>query len=112
MTDIDRAEQIIRRRMHGLYLSRACGDVVTLAHELLGLHCWFYRNVPFSALIRGADITGLKTALTKTWLYRGTLHGVAYEDLPTLLALHGGDSYLDRHFGKALAETFADAVLR
>ncbi len=80
--------EILRRRMHGLYLSRQCDDIVTLAHELMGLHCWFHRNVVFSATIRGADLFGWKNALTKTWLYRGTLHGVAYEDLPTLLALH------------------------
>jgi len=83
-------EFILRRRMHGLYLSRKNDCITTLAHELLGLHCWFHRNVVFSALIRGADITGWKTALTKTWLYRGTLHGVVYEDLPELLALHMG----------------------
>ncbi len=33
---------------------------------------------------------GWKNALTKTWLYRGTLHGVAPDDLSTLLALHAG----------------------
>jgi len=59
-------EQILRRRMHGLYLSRRCEDIATLSHELLGLHCWFHRNVAFSALIRGADLMGWKTALTKT----------------------------------------------
>lgn len=84
------AEQILRRRMHGLYLSRQCEDIQQLSHELLGLHCWFHRNVAFSALIRGAGLVGWKTALTKTWLYRGTLHGVVYEDLPELLALHSG----------------------
>ena len=73
--------------MHGLYLTRRCDDLETLAHELLGLHSWFSRNVPFSALIRGADIHGWKTRLTKTWLYRGTLHGVTPEDLPELLAI-------------------------
>jgi hypothetical protein len=78
-------EQILRRRMHGLYLSRKCGDITQLARELLGLHCWFHRNVVFSALIRGAKLTGWKTELTKTWLYRGTLHGVDYADLPLLL---------------------------
>ena len=66
----------------------------------MGLHSWFYRNVAFSALIRGADITGWKTKLTKTWLYRGTLHGVVYEDLPQLLALHPGGSYLSGLYGK------------
>jgi hypothetical protein len=86
--------------------------MITLSHELLGLHSWFYRNVPFSALIRGADIAGWKTALTKTWLYRGTLHGVVYEDLPQLLALHTGDSYLARYFGEEIVQRLADEVLR
>jgi hypothetical protein len=84
-------EEITRRRMHNLYLSRGCGDIVELSRELMGLHSWFYRNVAFSAIIRGADIYGWKTALMKTWLYRGTLHGVAFDDLPELLALHPGD---------------------
>lgn len=105
-------EQIIRRRMHGLYLSRRCGDITTLSHELLGLHSWFYRNVPFSAIIRGADIMGWKTSLTKTWLYRGTLHGALYEDLPELLALHPGDSYLIDYFGREVVEDFSQEVLR
>ncbi|MDR1688909.1 MAG: winged helix DNA-binding domain-containing protein [Clostridiales bacterium] len=82
-------EQIQRRRMHGLYLSRGCGDITELAHKLLGLHCWFHRNVAFSALIRGALLIGWKTALTKTWIHHA-LHGVAYEDLPNLLALNSG----------------------
>jgi hypothetical protein len=112
MSEMNLTERIIRKRMHGLYLSRRCEDIATLAHELLGLHSWFYRNVPFSALIRGADITGWKTALTKTWLYRGTLHGVVYEDLPQLLALHAGESYLASHFGEEIVESFADEVLR
>jgi hypothetical protein len=86
------AEQILQRRMHGLYLSRWCGNLLQLSHELLGLHCWFHRNVAFSALIRGAPLSGWKTALTKTWLYRGTLHGVVYEDLPQLLALHADET--------------------
>ena len=77
--------------MHGLYLSRRCGDITRLSRELLGMHCWFHRNVAFSALIRGAELPGWKTALTKTWLYRGTLHGVTFEDLPQLLALHAGE---------------------
>lgn len=81
-------EQILRMRMHGLYLSRGCVDIAQLSRELMGLHCWFHRNVAFSALIRGADLMGWKHALTKTWLYRGTLHGVAPDDLPDLLALH------------------------
>ncbi|MCL2708789.1 MAG: winged helix DNA-binding domain-containing protein [Defluviitaleaceae bacterium] len=75
--------------MHGLYLSRSCGDIVELSRELLGLHCWFHRNVAFSALIRGADLAGWKYALTKTWVHHA-LHGVAPDDLPTLLAVNGG----------------------
>ncbi|MCL2352278.1 MAG: winged helix DNA-binding domain-containing protein [Firmicutes bacterium] len=82
-------ERIQRRLMHGLYLSRKCEDIVQLSRELLGLHCWFHRNVAFSALIRGADLTGWKTALTKTWIHHA-LHGVAYDELPTLLAVHAG----------------------
>lgn len=85
-------EDILRRRMHGLYLSRSCWDIVELSRELLGLHCWFHRNVAFSALIRGAGLTGWKSALTKTWLYRGTLHGAVYEELPLLLALHADEA--------------------
>lgn len=86
---MDQATQdILRRRMHGLYLTRSCYSLKELSRQLLGLHCWFHRNVAFSALIRGAALTGWKSALTKTWLYRGTLHGVAYDDLPNLLALH------------------------
>lgn len=85
-------EDILRRRMHGLYLSRSCWDIAELSRELLGLHCWFHRNVAFSALIRGCGLTGWKDALTKTWLYRGTLHGAVYEELPLLLALHGDAS--------------------
>lgn len=88
-------ERIVRRRMHGLYLSRQCDDILQLSHELLGLHCWFHRNVTFSALIRGAGLSGWKTLLTKTWLYRGTLHGVSLQDLPTLLALHAEGSRWD-----------------
>ena len=98
--------------MHGLYLSRPCRELETLSHELMGLHSWFYRNVAFSALIRGADFAGWKTRLTKTWLYRGTLHGVVYEDLPELLALHQGESYLSNMFGKALVEAAAADVIR
>ncbi len=112
MSERNLTEHIRRRRMHGLFLSRRCEDIVTLAHELLGLHSWFYRNVPFSALIRGADITGWKTLLTKTWLYRGTLHGVAFEDLQQLLALHSDDSYLFRYFGTEAVKAFAEEVLR
>ena len=82
-------EQILRRRMHGLYLSRKCEDIVELSRELLGLHCWFHRNVAFSALIRGAGLAGWKTALTKTWIHHA-LHGVAFDDLPNLLAVHSG----------------------
>lgn len=112
MTQQEFDEMIIRRRMHGLYLSRPCRELDTLSHELMGLHSWFYRNVAFSALIRGADIAGWKTRLTKTWLYRGTLHGVVYEDLPRLLALHPGGSYLSNMFGQALVESAADEVIR
>ncbi len=112
MSEMNLTEHIVRKRMHGLYLSRKCEDLATLSHELLGLHSWFYRNVPFSALIRGADIMGWKTGLTKTWLYRGTLHGVVYEDLPQLLALHTDETYLDGYFGKETVEEFADEVLR
>ena len=75
--------------MHGLYLSRKCNDIVELSRELLGLHCWFHRNVAFSALIRGAELVGWKNALTKTWIHHA-LHGVAPDDLPTLLALNSG----------------------
>jgi hypothetical protein len=82
-------EHILRKRMHGLFLSRKCEDIVELSHELLGLHCWFHRNVVFSALIRGAELAGWKTALTKTWIHHA-LHGVALDDLPTLLALNPG----------------------
>ncbi|MDE6107396.1 MAG: winged helix DNA-binding domain-containing protein [Oscillospiraceae bacterium] len=85
-------EDILRRRMHGLYLSRGCWDIVELSRELLGLHCWFHRNVAFSSLIRGCGLVGWKTALTKTWLYRGTLHGAVYEELPLLLALHADEA--------------------
>lgn len=42
-------EQIARMRYHGLYLSRTCPDITALSRELLGLHCWFHRNVAFSA---------------------------------------------------------------
>ena len=86
------AERIMQRRMHGLYLSRKCEDITQLSRDLLGMHCWFHRNVAFSALIRGASLRGWKQALTKTWLYRGTLHGTVYEELPILLALHSNKS--------------------
>ncbi len=112
MTQQEQTEHIIRQRMHGLYLSRPCRELDTLSHELMGLHSWFYRNVAFSALIRGVDIAGWKTRLTKTWLYRGTLHGVVYEDLPELLALHQGESYLSGLFGKALVDVAAADVIR
>ncbi len=112
MADNTFNENIVRSRMHGLYLSRSCSDIVELSRELLGLHSWFSRNVCFSALIRGADLRGWKTSLTKTWLYRGTLHGVAEDDLPRLLALHEGDKYLEGMFGKALVDRFAEDVLR
>lgn len=104
-------EQILRKRMHGLYLSRGCESITQLSHELLGLHCWFHRNVAFSALIRGARLAGWKTALTKTWLYRGTLHGAVYEDLPLLLGLHAEDpcTWL---LGEDRLREIADRVLR
>jgi hypothetical protein len=118
MTDQATIENIIRRRMHGLYLSHRCEDLETLAHELLGLHSWFSRNVPFSALIRGADTRGWKTRLTKTWLYRGTLHGVAYEDLSELLALSAGEqkdgyfSWLSKAHGADTIRRISDEVIR
>ncbi len=102
-------EDILRRRMHGLYLSRSCWDVGELSRDLLGLHCWFHRNVAFSALIRGCGLTGWKTALTKTWLYRGTLHGADYGELPLLLALHADEAPWS-WFG--LPEGEAEAVAR
>ena len=83
-------EQILQRRMHGLYLSRKCEDIIELSYELLGLHCWFHRNVAFSALIRGAELDGWKIALTKTWIHHA-LHGVSVDDLPNLLALNSGE---------------------
>ena len=82
-------EQIQRKRMHGLYLSRKCEDITQLSRDLLGLHCWFHRNVAFSTLIRGTDLMGWKNALTKTWIHHA-LHGVVYDELPTLLAVHSG----------------------
>ena len=112
MTQTNPLEQIARKRMHNLYLSRTCSDLEVLSHELMGLHSWFYRNVAFSALIRGANITGWKTKLTKTWLYRGTLHGVVYEDIPRLLALHQGESYLTGTFGRQLIDSAAEEVSR
>ena len=112
MTQQEFYDRIIRKRMHGLYLSRPCRELETLSRELMGLHSWFYRNVAFSALIRGADIAGWKTRLTKTWLYRGTLHGVVYDELPDLLALHPGESYLSRMFGEALIESASEEVIR
>ncbi|MDR0896980.1 MAG: hypothetical protein LBN04_03900, partial [Oscillospiraceae bacterium] len=57
-------EGILRRRMHGLYLTRPCENITQLSHELLGMHSWFHRNVAFSALIRGADLVGWQQALT------------------------------------------------
>ncbi|MDR1541166.1 MAG: winged helix DNA-binding domain-containing protein [Clostridiales bacterium] len=104
-------EIILRKRMHGLYLSRQCDDLVQLSRELLGLHCWFHRNVAFSALIRGAGLMGWKTALTKTWLYRGTLHGADFEDLPLLLAMHSEDSYLARCLGEEQMKQIAGEVI-
>ncbi len=112
MGEAEMNERIQRQRMHGLYLSRRCPDIVSLSRELLGLHSWFYRNVPFSALIRGADITGWKRSLTKTWLYRGTLHGAAYDELPALLALHAGNIYISTLYSVDTIERFAEEVLR
>lgn len=97
--------------MHGLYLSRRCEDIAQLSQELLGLHCWFHRNVAFSALIRGASLAGWKTELTKTWLYRGTLHGVVYEDLPLLLSLHAEDS-CEWLLGEKQLKAVADKVVK
>jgi hypothetical protein len=76
-----------------------------LSHELLGLHCWFHRNVAFSALIRGASLIGWKHALTKTWIHHA-LHGVPIDDLPTLLALNSGEW----RFGEPYKE-IADKVI-
>ena len=106
------SEQLVQRRMHSLFLSRKCDDIETLARHLMGLHCWFFRNVPFSALIRGADITGIKSILTKTWLYRGTLHGALLDDLPELLALSQHMGYLSGHLGREVVDDFAAQVLR
>ena len=107
-------EQIQRRRMHGLYLSRQCDNLTQLSRELLGLHCWFHRNIAFSALIRGADLFGWQTALTKTWLYRGTLHGVAAEELPLLLALHSENyfGWLRNYVGDEMLTEISDKVIR
>lgn len=112
MTEKELAPQLLRMRYHGLYLSRKCHNIIDLSRELLGLHCWFHRNVVFSALIRGTNIAGWKHALTKTWLYRGTLHGVVYDELPKLLSLNKGESWLGRYYGDALVATIADEVLR
>jgi hypothetical protein len=49
MTEQATIENIIRRRMYGLYLSRRQDDLETLAHDLLGLNSWFSRN---SAILR------------------------------------------------------------
>jgi hypothetical protein len=94
--------------MHGLYLSRKCGDLAELSRNLLGMHSWFYRNVAFSAVIRGADIGGWKTVLTKTWLYGGRLHGAAYDELPRLLALSPGD---EGFWGDAQMKAIADEAI-
>jgi hypothetical protein len=68
--------------------------------------------VAFSAVIRGADLAGWTTALTKTWLYRGTLHGVNYDDLPMLLSLHSGDLWLRRFYSDEMLSEIADEVIR
>ena len=112
MTEKTLADQIVRQRYHGLYLSRQCDDIVELSRELLGLHCWFHCNVVFSALIRGADISGWKHALTKTWLYRGTLHGVVHDDLPQLLSLHKSESWLKRYYSEQMIAEISDEVIR
>ena len=106
------AESILRQRCHGLYLSRPCSDIVVLSRELLGLHCWFHRNVAFSALIRGAELSGWQTALTKTWLYRGTLHGVVYDELPKLLALHREETWLGRFYDERTLADIAERVIQ
>jgi hypothetical protein len=85
---------------------------VELSRELLGLHCWFHRNVAFSALIRGAELSGWKHALTKTWLYRGTLHGAAYDELPRLLTLHTGETWLGRFYSEQLMSDIAEKVIQ
>lgn len=105
-------EEILQKRMHGLYLSRKCENITQLSSQLLGLHCWFHRNVAFSALIRGTNLIGFKHTLIKTWLYRGTLHGVVMEDLPTLLALHRDDtSFSWFGLGEEQLEDIADRVI-
>jgi len=105
-------ERITRQRYHGLYLSRQCPDIVELSRELLGLHCWFYRNVVFSALIRGAANATDNTALTKTWLYQGRIYCAAHDELPTLLALHSGDSWLRRYYSEQTLTQIMDEVIR
>ncbi|MDR2502270.1 MAG: winged helix DNA-binding domain-containing protein [Oscillospiraceae bacterium] len=106
-------EQIQRLRMYNLFLTRSCPDIVTLSRELLGLHSWFQRNVRYSALIRGADISGWKTRLVKTWLYRGTLHGVDPDELPLLLSPHAdAASWYGDHFGRELIERVSEDVVR
>jgi len=87
------ADEILLRRMHGLYLTRTCDDLVDLSTGLMGMHCWFHRNVVFSGLIRGADLMNWKTRLTKTWIHHA-LHGVADSELPDLLALHAPEGDL------------------
>lgn len=106
-------DDILRLRLHGLYLTRGCGDLMKLSRDIMGLHCWFSRNVPFSALIRGADIASWKTKLTKTWLYRGTLHGVDYDDLPNLLSLNRetDENYTQQMLGSAVAQAIQSDVV-
>ncbi len=107
-----REEFLLRRRMHGLYLTRRCPEITELSRELLGLHCWFARNAAFSAVIRGASVANWKTALTKTWLYRGTLHGAAFDELPLLLALHADEQPFEwLGLSRAEALRVADRVL-
>lgn len=112
MTENLLAEQIMRQRYHGLYLSRQCSSIESLSRELLGLHCWFHRNVVFSALIRSADISGWKHALTKTWILRGSLNGVMFDDLPQLLSLHKRGSRFKQYYGEQLVDEIADEVIR
>lgn len=105
-------EQILRRRMHGMYLSRQCDSLYELARELLGMNSWLHQNVVFSAIIRGAPITGWNSELTKTWLYRGTCYGAVFDQLPLLLAIHSDDRPWDCfRFGDDAVDQAAERVL-
>jgi len=103
-------DQILRQRYHGLYLSRKCENIVELSRQLMGLHCWFHRNVAFSALIRGASISGWRYALTKTWIHHA-LHGVAYDELPALLALQGSNDWLNSMYDEHRLGDVAEEVI-